>query len=59
MPDPEKLDLTGDNPAQDRTAQTVDRAVLGTTATSGRWRTILFIVLFIVLVGGLFAFVMR
>jgi len=59
MPDPEKLDITGDNPAQHRTTQTVDRAVLGTTPQTARLRTILFIVLFIVVAGSLFYFLNR
>lgn len=56
MPDPEKMDLTGDNPSQNRAAQTVDRATLGTTPQSARVRTILFIVLFVVVFGTLFYF---
>ena len=54
MPDPEKMDLTGDNPSQNRAAQTIDRAVLGRSPQTARVRTILFIALFILGFGTLF-----
>ena len=56
MPDPEKLDLSGDNPSQNRAAQSADRAVLGTTPQTARLRTIVFIVLFILVAGTAFYF---
>ncbi len=54
MPKPQEQDLTGDNPSQSRAAQTVDRAVLGTSPQTARLRTILFIVLFVLVAGSLF-----
>lgn len=59
MVEPQQQDLTGDNPSQSRAAQTVDRAVLGTTPQTARLRTILFIVLFIVIAGSVFYFLNR
>lgn len=56
MPNPEDMDITGDNPSQNRAAQTVDRATLGTTPQTARTRTILFIVLFVAAFGTLFYF---
>ena len=56
MAGPQEQDLTGDNPSQSRAAQSVDRAVLGTTPQTARFRVILFIVLFILVAGSVFYF---
>ena len=56
MPDPQKMDMTGDNPSQSRVAQTVDRAVLGTTPQTAGIRILLFVALFIIGFGTLFYF---
>lgn len=56
MPDPEKMELTGNNPSQSRAAQTLDQAVLGTTPQTAVIRIVAFVVLFIVGFGTLFYF---